>query len=73
MDQHLNVMVATTFEPVSIVGAKLVFHRYGDQYFLSKISSPAFSVGVPVSKMEKRVRYQEAQPAGEYHGHVAAR
>ena len=73
MDRQLNVLVATTVEPVSMAGNKLVFHRYGDQYFLSKISSTAFSVHVPVSKMETRVRHQEAQPAGEYHGSVAAR
>jgi hypothetical protein len=73
MDRQLNVLVATTVEPVSMVGNKLVFHRYGDQYFLSKISSSVFSVHVPVSKLEKRVRHQEAQPAGEYHGSMAAR
>jgi hypothetical protein len=72
-NRQLNALVATTAEPVSMVGNKLVFHRYGDQYFLSKISSSAFSVHVPVSKMERRVRYQEAHPAGQYLGSVAAR
>ena len=41
---------------------KLVFNKYGDQYFLSKILCPAaaFSAALPMSKLEKRVRVQEA-------------
>ena len=37
---------------------KLVFHRYGDSYFLSEICYPNSSTRVhfPVSKMEKRTR-----------------
>ena len=37
---------------------KLVFHRYGDSYFLSEICYPNSSARVhfPVSKMEKRTR-----------------
>lgn len=41
---------------------KLVFHRYGRQYFLHEVECPAaaMSVDVPTSKLEKRVRMQEA-------------
>jgi hypothetical protein len=42
---------------------KLVFNRYGHQYFLSKIlcSSADMNVQFPPSKLEKRTRSQEAQ------------
>jgi hypothetical protein len=42
---------------------KLVFNKYGDQYFLSKIlsSSAPMNVQLPTSKLEKRTRSQEAQ------------
>jgi hypothetical protein len=41
---------------------KLVFNKYGNQYFLSKVLCPAAAVSavLPVSKLEKRVRVQEA-------------
>jgi hypothetical protein len=43
-------------------GGKLVFNRYGDQYFLSEIltASDALNVKIPASKREQRVRLQEA-------------
>jgi len=42
---------------------KLIFNRYGHQYFLSKIlcSSASMNVQLPKSKLEKRARSQEAQ------------
>lgn len=42
---------------------KLIFNRYGDQYFLSEVlcSSAHMNVQIPRSKLEKRVRSQEAQ------------
>jgi hypothetical protein len=44
---------------------KLVFHRYGSQYFLSEICSEASSMNVRLStsKQEKRAR-AETQQAG---------
>ncbi len=43
-------------------GGKLIFHKYGSQYFLSEILSDQanMNVQVPVSKTEKRVKLQEA-------------
>ena len=43
-------------------GGKLVFHKYGSQYFLSEIlcDSADMNVRVPLSKTEKRVKLQEA-------------
>ncbi len=50
-------------------GSKLVFHRYGDQYFLSEILSDwaTMNVTVPRSKVETRVQLQQAMvhPASE--------
>jgi hypothetical protein len=54
--------IAYTSGDVSKTG-KLVFNRYGHQYFLSKIlcSSADMNVQFPTSKLEKRTRSQEAQ------------
>ncbi len=43
-------------------GGELVFDRYGNQYFLSEVLCPAASINVklPISKMEKKVRVQNA-------------
>ena len=50
-------------------GGKLIFHKYGDQYFLSEILSDwaTMNVNVPRSKAETRVRLQQAMvhPASE--------
>jgi hypothetical protein len=41
---------------------KIVFHRYGDEYFLSKILCPSATMvaDLPVTKLENRVRTREA-------------
>jgi hypothetical protein len=62
---HQNVgvfSIAYASGDVSKTG-KLVFNRYGHQYFLSKIlcSSADMNVQFPPSKLEKRTRSQEAQ------------
>ncbi len=43
-------------------GGKLVFHKYGDQYFLSEILSDwaTMNVSVPRSKAETKVQLQQA-------------
>ena len=42
--------------------SKLVFNKYGDQYFLSEVlcSSVDMNMEIPTSKAEKRARVQEA-------------
>ncbi len=37
---------------------KLVFHKYGDTYFLSEVQGPSLSTGlvVPMTKNEKKVQ-----------------
>lgn len=52
---------------------KLVFDRYGDQYFLSEIlcSSVDMSLKIPTSKVEKRAQLQEATLRGSDHVFLA--
>jgi hypothetical protein len=56
-------------------GGKLVFHKYGSQYFLSEILCDAaeMNLRVPASKTEKRVKLQEARIAPRSDTFVAAR
>ena len=56
-------------------GGKLVFHKYGSQYFLSEIlcDRANMNVQVPVSKTEKRVKLQEAMIAPSSDTFIAAR
>ena len=61
MERHFAVTVTTTFEPDLPMGDKLVFRRHGNRYFLSKVSSSAFSVHFPEPNLAKLVRHQEAQ------------
>jgi hypothetical protein len=70
LDRHVNVTITATNEPCSVAGDKLVFRRYGDHYFLSKVSTSVLSADFPVSKLEKTVRYQMT---GEGQISVAAR
>jgi hypothetical protein len=47
-------------------GAKLVFHRYGDRYFLSQIQTATDERGMklPMSKAEQQTRLNEARLHG---------
>ena len=56
-------------------GGKLIFHKYGSQYFLSEIlcDRANMNVQVPVSKTEKRVKLQEAMIAPSSDTFIAAR
>jgi hypothetical protein len=44
-------------------GGKLVFHKYGDQYFLSEIlcDSADMNLQIPASKLEQKTQLQEAR------------
>jgi hypothetical protein len=56
-------------------GGKLIFHKYGDQYFLSEILCDAASMNVALhpSKAEKRVRLQQAMIHPSSEVFIAAR
>jgi hypothetical protein len=73
VDRRFAVSVTTTFEPEAPKGDKLVFRRYGDRYFLGNVSSSAFSAHFPVSKLEKTIRYQDAQTIAEAQRSIAIR
>lgn len=56
-------------------GGKLLFHRYGDRYFLSEIlcDQANLDVQVPSSKAEKRTRLQQAALDSSSQVYVATR
>jgi hypothetical protein len=59
MDQsRTSASVTTIGDAHSDSGDKLIFRKYGDRYFLGKVSTSAISAHVPVSKAEKSVRSQ---------------
>lgn len=62
-DNHAAMLTATTYDShESRNGNKLVFHKYGDQYFLSEIlCRPAsMNVRLPQTKTEKQARMLQA-------------
>jgi hypothetical protein len=56
-------------------GGKLLFHRYGDRYFLSEIlcDQADLDVQLPLSKAEKRTELQQAALNSSSQIYVAAR
>jgi hypothetical protein len=61
MDQsRFSTSVTTMGDAHSDGGDKLIFRKYGDQYFLGRVSTSAFSAHVPVSKMEMTIQSQDA-------------
>jgi hypothetical protein len=71
--QSITVLRSAPAEDNASEHDKLVFNRYGNQYFLSKIlCSYAFmNLEMPVSKIEKMARLQEANPRGNIHAFLA--
>jgi hypothetical protein len=59
---NLFVLPNATESLTASAETKLVFHRYGDQYFLSSISRQGNNRGyaLPASKAEKEMRAQKA-------------
>jgi len=56
-------------------GGKLVFTKYGDQYFLREVLCPeaSMNLSLPHSRQEKRVRTQEAMVHNDEQVLVAAK
>jgi hypothetical protein len=73
IDRRLSVAVTTTLAPDSMAGDKLVFRKYGDRYFLGKVSTSVFSAQFPLSKLEKALRYKEAEAIAESQNSMRAR
>ena len=61
-DRHIALLVIVNPNDNHSGNGRLVFDKYGDQYFLHKIlcQSAAINMDLPASKAEKRVRAQEA-------------
>ena len=64
IDHQRRVVVTSIIKPESTRGDKLIFRKYGDHYFLGKVSSSAFSADFPSSKLETSVRDHEEKPFG---------
>jgi len=61
--KHHAMSVVASTDTVRGPGRKLVFHRYGDQYFLTEIQSWTGSndIQLPTSKSEKQAKLNEAR------------
>ena len=62
-DDRFHAFTGTHAADPSTSGGKVVFTKYGNQYFLHEVLCSALSMNValPTSKLEKRARIQEAQ------------
>ena len=62
-DDRFHALTATHAADPSISDSKVIFTKYGDQYFLHEVlcSAVAMNVEIPTSKLEKQARIQEAQ------------
>ena len=83
---HL-IMIRNHDKPIAVIslvngdsrnspnGGKLMFHRYGSQYFLSEIlcDQANMNLQVPQSKTEKKTALQEANLRARTETYVAAR
>lgn len=64
--KHKSVFVVlTSTDEVLKNPDKVIFNKYGDQYFLSEVHGDKGQIGwnIGVSKLEKRVRVEEASRA----------
>ena len=81
------IMIRNHDKPISVLtlvnqdgtkspnGGKLIFHKYGDHYFLSEILCDSASMNVELhpSKAEKRVQLQQAMVNPSSEGFIATR
>jgi opacity protein-like surface antigen len=62
-DERFHAFTSIQPDDPSTSGGKVVFTKYGNQYFLHEVLCGAVSMNValPTSRMEKQARIQEAQ------------
>ena len=69
LDKHSVVLTTTSHgNRLSAGGSKLIFDKYGNQYFLHQIVCPgnvSMNVTMHTSRLEKQVQLQEARYGGE--------
>jgi len=65
-DGHYISMATSSFDDREVKGGKLIFSKYGDQYFLHEVLCPTVGLHsrIPTSKQEKRIQTQEAMVGG---------
>lgn len=62
-DRPQGVFFITTPEAYTAnAQPKLVFHRYGDRYFLAQVWTPSLSVSLPESRQELQIRAAVGRP-----------
>jgi hypothetical protein len=74
-DGRFTAMTTSSHDDRTVIGGKLVFNKYGGQYFLHEVLCPAANMqaSIPTSKLEKRVQIQEAKLGGAEPVLIAAR
>ena len=75
-DKHVAIFAHTNYDSrQSRNGSKLVFDKYGDQYFLSEVlcEPSAINVSLPQSKAEKQARMHLASLQTPSQVYVAAK
>jgi hypothetical protein len=72
-DRHVAIFSTAYADGKQSETGKLVFNKYGNQYFLSEVlcSSVDMSLEIPTSKAEKRARVQEASIHNDSQVYVA--
>jgi hypothetical protein len=65
-DRHFHVITTARYDDREVTGGKLIFTKYGDQYFLHEVLCPdaAMHANLGTSKAEKQVQRQEAMLGG---------
>ena len=65
-DRHFRAITTAQYDDRQVTGGKLIFTKYGDQYFLHEVLCPdaAMHANLGTSKAEKQVQRQEAMLGG---------
>jgi hypothetical protein len=58
-----QILTQATVTDPEITGTKLVFHKVGDQYFLSDVVAPSGTMHFAVSRKEQQLEADADQPA----------
>jgi hypothetical protein len=71
--QSVNMLSSAPIYEEKLQDDRLIFNKYGDQYFLRKIlcSYAHMSLELPASKIEKRARLQEGNHQGSIRAFLA--
>lgn len=63
--EQVNTLFMTCIHPAQFDNrSALVFHKYGEDYFLRQVQTPGSSVSMPVSRVEKFVKRASVERRG---------